>query len=73
VPDDKVVKNRLHLDLRPTDRNREEEVARLVELGAVHVADFRRSDGSGWITLADPEGNEFCVLSRDPAESGLTT
>jgi predicted enzyme related to lactoylglutathione lyase len=69
VLDDKVVKNRLHLDLRPTDRTREDEVARLIELGAVQVADFRRPDGSGWITLADPERNEFCVLSRDPAGS----
>jgi hypothetical protein len=66
VPDGKVVKNRVHLDLRPTDRTREEEVARLLELGAVQLADFRRADGSGWITLADPEGNEFCVLSRKP-------
>ncbi|MGH8891076.1 MAG: VOC family protein, partial [Acidothermaceae bacterium] len=73
VPDDKVVKNRVHLDLRPTDRTREEEVARLLELGAVQLADFRRPDGSGWITLADPEGNEFCVLSRNPAGSGVTT
>ena len=32
-----------------------------------------RPDGSGWITLADPEGNEFCILSRDPAGSGPTT
>jgi hypothetical protein len=63
VPDDKVVKNRLHLDLRPVDGTREEEVDRLVALGAVELSDFRRPDGSGWITLADPEGNEFCVLS----------
>ena len=73
VPDDKVVKNRLHLDLRPTDGTREQEVERLVELGAVQLADFRRPDGSGWITLADPEGNEFCVLSAKPATSGPTT
>ena len=70
VPDDKVVKNRVHLDLRPTDGTREEEVARLVSLGAVELADFRRPDGSGWITLADPEGNEFCVLSPKPLGSG---
>jgi predicted enzyme related to lactoylglutathione lyase len=37
------------------------------------LADHRRPDGSGWITLADPEGNEFCILSRDPAGSGPTT
>jgi hypothetical protein len=73
VPDDKAVKNRVHLDLRPTDRSREEEVERLVALGAVQLADFVRPDGSGWITLADPEGNEFCVLGRRPASSGATT
>ena len=47
VPDDKVVKNRIHLDLRPVDFSREEEVARLTALGAVQIADFRRDDGSG--------------------------
>ena len=73
VPDEKVVKNRLHLDLRPVDGTREEEVARLVGLGAVELGDFRRADGTGWITLADPEGNEFCVLSRKPSGSGPAT
>ena len=73
VPDDKVVKNRLHLDLRPVDCTREEEVQRLVQLGATELADFRREDGSGWITLADREGNEFCVLSPKPARSGPIT
>ena len=66
VPDAKVAKNRLHLDLRPTDGTREDEVARLCELGATVVADRRRPDGSGWFTLADPEGNEFCVLRPLP-------
>jgi hypothetical protein len=69
VPEGKVIKNRLHLDLRPVDRTREAEVARLVELGATEIADFRRPDGGGWITLTDPEGNEFCVLSQTPAVS----
>lgn len=73
VPDDKVVKNRVHLDLRPLDRTREEEVARLIGLGATQHADFRRPDGSGWITLTDPEGNEFCVLSREPTGPAATT
>jgi hypothetical protein len=73
VPDGKQVKNRVHLDLRPVDRTREEEVDRLIALGARELADHRRGDGSGWITLADPEGNEFCVLSREPAGSGPTT
>jgi Glyoxalase-like domain len=73
VPDGKKLKNRLHLDLRPVDGTREQEVERLVGLGATQLGDFRRPDGSGWITLADPEGNEFCVLTPTPARSGLTT
>jgi predicted enzyme related to lactoylglutathione lyase len=73
VPDAKQVKNRVHLDLRPVDCTREQEVERLLALGASQLADHRRLDGSGWITLADPEGNEFCILSRHPAGSGATT
>jgi len=66
VPEPKAVKNRLHLDLRPTGgATREQEIARLLGHGAVQVADLRRPDGSGWVTLADPEGNEFCVLRGD--------
>jgi predicted enzyme related to lactoylglutathione lyase len=67
VPEPKAVKNRLHLCLEPTDRTRDEEVARLEGLGATQVADHRRPDGTGWVVLADPEGNEFCVL-RSAAE-----
>jgi hypothetical protein len=63
VPDSKQLKNRMHLDLVPVDATREEEVDRLRALGASFVGDFIRPDGSGWITLGDPEGNEFCVLS----------
>jgi catechol 2,3-dioxygenase-like lactoylglutathione lyase family enzyme len=73
VPDDKKVKNRVHLDLRPVDSTREQEAERILALGASQLADHRRPDGSGWITLADPEGNEFCILSKDPAGSGATT
>jgi hypothetical protein len=73
VPDHKKVKNRVHLDLRPVDCTREQEAERILALGASHLADHRRPDGSGWITLADPEGNEFCILSKDPASSGATT
>jgi predicted enzyme related to lactoylglutathione lyase len=73
VPDGKKVKNRVHLDLRPADCTREQEVERVLALGASYLADHRRPDGSGWITLADPEGNEFCILSKDPAGSGATT
>jgi catechol 2,3-dioxygenase-like lactoylglutathione lyase family enzyme len=66
VPDGaKEVKNRLHLDLKPIDRTREEEAERLVALGASQVADHRRPGGTGWITMADPEGNEFCILPRN--------
>ncbi|MEO7061470.1 MAG: VOC family protein [Lapillicoccus sp.] len=60
VPDAKTVKNRVHLDLSPAT-TRDEEVARVVALGATMVDDQRRPDGSGWLVLADPEGNEFCV------------
>ncbi|MEP7024262.1 MAG: VOC family protein [Actinomycetota bacterium] len=73
VPDSKTVKNRVHLDLRPADRTREEETERIIALGASLVADHRTPSGSGWITLADPEGNEFCVLSRRAASPGATT
>ena len=58
-PNEKQVKNRVHLDLRPDDRDA--EVARLEELGAARV-DIGQGDES-WIVMADPEGNEFCVLS----------
>jgi predicted enzyme related to lactoylglutathione lyase len=57
--DVKTVKNRLHVDLRPDDQ--EAEVERLVDMGARPV-DIGQHD-VGWVVLADPEGNEFCVLS----------
>jgi predicted enzyme related to lactoylglutathione lyase len=64
VPDAKTVKNRLHIDLRPDDQ--EAEVERLVDMGARPV-DIGQHDVD-WVVLADPEGNEFCVLaSRGPA------
>ncbi|SEO49625.1 VOC family protein [Actinacidiphila rubida] len=61
VPEPKTVKNRVHLCLRP-ETSRDEEVDRLLALGATLVADRRAPDGTGWAVLADPEGNEFCVL-----------
>ncbi|MEV5302504.1 VOC family protein [Amycolatopsis methanolica] len=64
VREPKTIKNRIHLCLRP-ETSREEEVARLLGLGATFVADHRNPDGSGWAVLADPEGNEFCVLRSD--------
>jgi predicted enzyme related to lactoylglutathione lyase len=61
VPEPRTVKNRMHVDLQPSDRTREEEVERLLKLGATIVEDHRGDNGSGWVWLADPEGNDFCV------------
>ncbi len=65
VPDTKQVKNRVHLDLKPAEGTRDTELARLLGLGARQVEDLRRADGSGWVVLSDPEGNEFCILRSD--------
>jgi catechol 2,3-dioxygenase-like lactoylglutathione lyase family enzyme len=59
VPDGKATKNRLHLDLRPDDQ--EAEVTRLESLGA-RRADIGQAGDESWVVMADPEGNEFCVL-----------
>lgn len=62
VPEAKQVKNRLHLDLAPhTSQDRDAEIARLLSLGARRV-DVGQGDAT-FTVLADPEGNEFCVLS----------
>ena len=62
VPEGKTVKNRLHIDVNPTDREQAEEVRRLRDLGARH-ADVGQTGDESWVVLADPEGNEFCVLA----------
>ena len=63
VPENKSGKNRLHLDLAPhTSQDRDAEIGRLERLGA-HRVDIGQSDDVTWTVLADPEGNEFCVLS----------
>jgi predicted enzyme related to lactoylglutathione lyase len=67
VPEGKTVKNRIHFDWMPTDRTRDEEVERIISLGAKLYEDHRKADGRGWVTLRDPEGNEFCV-ERGEAE-----
>ncbi|ADB35574.1 conserved hypothetical protein [Kribbella flavida DSM 17836] len=67
VPEGKTVKNRVHLDWVPDERTRDEEVDRLVALGATVHEDHRTPDGPGWVTLRDPEGNEFCI-ERSAAE-----
>ena len=59
VPEEKSVKNRLHLDLRPDDQDA--EVRRVEGLGARRVSVGQGADVS-WVVLADPEGNEFCIL-----------
>ena len=68
VPEPKVVKNRVHLDLIPTAGSLEEEIRRLEDLGARRVRYVENDpDESHWV-MADPEGNEFCV-SRPPWEA----
>jgi len=71
VPEGKTIKNRLHLDLQPQDRSRDEEVVRLLDPGAELIEDFREPDGTGWAVMADIEGNEFCV-ERSSAERTAT-
>ena len=61
VREPKAAKNRIHLDLRPTDTDQAGEVARLESLGARRV-DVGQGPEADWVVLADPEGNEFCVL-----------
>ena len=68
VPDAKVVKNRVHLDLRPDDR-RDLAVERVEALGGTIVDDRRQPDGTGWVVMADPEGNELCIV-RSTSERG---
>ncbi|MFJ6484139.1 MULTISPECIES: VOC family protein [unclassified Streptomyces] len=70
VPDGKSVKNRVHLDIRPSTGTRDETVERLIGLGARLVDDRRAEDGvAGWVVLADPEGNELCI-ERSAGERG---
>jgi predicted enzyme related to lactoylglutathione lyase len=69
VPERKTVKNRLHLDLRADGVTTAEELDRLLALGAERV-DIGQGPGVSWVVLADPEGNEFCLLSRTVQEAG---
>ncbi|MEU0377168.1 VOC family protein [Streptomyces cyaneofuscatus] len=71
-PDAKTVRNRVHLDIQPQDRTRDEEVERLLALGATLVEDHRKANGRGWAVLADPEGNEFCVECSAAERAALT-
>jgi predicted enzyme related to lactoylglutathione lyase len=67
VPEVKAGKNRLHLDLRADGSTTQQEVERLLALGARH-ADVGQGTDVSWVVLADPAGNEFCVLSRTVQE-----
>ncbi len=61
VTETKTVKNRLHLDLTSSAADREQEIERLLALGA-HRVDIGQTGAESWTVLADPEGNEFCVV-----------
>ncbi|MDJ0924338.1 MAG: VOC family protein [Acidimicrobiia bacterium] len=65
VPEAKQVKNRLHIDLRPSDQS--QEVARAEALGARRV-DVGQTGAATWVVMADPQGNEFCILQAFAAE-----
>jgi predicted enzyme related to lactoylglutathione lyase len=72
VPEPKTAKSRMHLDIQPglsgqTQITRDEELARVLALGAKVVEDYRTADGAGWVWCEDPEGNAFCVV-RSAAE-----
>jgi predicted enzyme related to lactoylglutathione lyase len=67
VAEAKSVKNRVHIDWVPTEHTRDEEVDRILALGATIHEDHRQPDGRGWVTLHDPEHNEFCI-ERSEAE-----
>jgi predicted enzyme related to lactoylglutathione lyase len=61
VTDRKTVKNRVHVDLNPDPEDREAEIERIIALGARRV-EIGQTGAESWTVLADPEGNEFCVL-----------
>jgi hypothetical protein len=68
VPEKKTLKNRLHLDLRADGTTTAEELDRLLGLGARRV-DVGQGPDASWVVLSDPEGNEFCLLSRTVDEA----
>lgn len=76
VPEEKITKNRIHLDLQP-HAARDVAVERVVALGGAVVDDRRQADGTGWVVMADPEGNELCVErsvgERDDVTSPVDT
>jgi hypothetical protein len=67
VPEPKSIKNRLHLDLGAGGQSTSDELQRLLDLGAERL-DVGLEPDVGWVVLADPEGNEFCLLARSGQE-----
>ncbi len=72
VPEAKATKNRLHLDLRPSEP-RDAAVERLLDLGGAVLDDRRGPDGAGWVVMADPVGNELCIERSAAERSDLPT
>jgi predicted enzyme related to lactoylglutathione lyase len=73
VSEPRTVKNRMHIDLSPNEGTRDEEVERLIGLGATVVEDHRTDKGGGWVWMADPEGNDFCVERSASERAGAAT
>jgi hypothetical protein len=71
VPSEKTAKNRIHLDVRADGLTTAEELDRLLELGARRIDVGQPADAT-WVVLADPEGNEFCLLRRTFPEAGYS-
>jgi predicted enzyme related to lactoylglutathione lyase len=65
VSEAKTVKNRVHIDLMPSDRSQDQEVARIESLGARVIDDRRQVSPGGWVVMVDPEGNELCIESDE--------
>jgi catechol 2,3-dioxygenase-like lactoylglutathione lyase family enzyme len=63
VPEPKTLKNRVHIDVNPVGSEQNEELERLLALGA-RTVDVGQGEDKTWVVLADPEGNEFCLLRR---------
>lgn len=74
VPDEELPAKRIHFDVRPRARPQAEEVTWLRDQGATEVADHRGQygPGSGWMTMADPEENQFCVLLSEAERAAWT-
>ena len=65
VPEPKRVKNSVHLDLLPRDGSQDQEITRIESLGGRVIDDRREVSPGGWVVMADPEGNEFCIESGE--------